>query len=106
MGNAHARQGYSPAHGMPKRVPDGYLVKGVSTLYDADGNIRQQWVKSHIDNDRQRQLLAEAIEAMCEDVPRIKPTRGPRQTPDHLPAVSPTDDPHIGTLSSSERTRA
>lgn len=106
MGNAEARQGYSPAHGMTKRVPDGYLVKGVSTLYDAEGNIRQQWVKSHIDNDRQRQLIAEAIEAMCEDVPRIKPTRGPRQTLDHLLAVYPMGDPHIGMLSWGEETGA
>jgi DNA-binding transcriptional MocR family regulator len=41
-----ARSGYSPDHAMTRTVPDGYMVKGVSTYYDEDGKPRGQWVKS------------------------------------------------------------
>lgn len=40
------KQGYAPAHDWTKPVPEPHEVKGVSTLYDGDGNVRAQWVKS------------------------------------------------------------
>jgi len=43
-----AKQGYSPDHNMTNTVPDGYNVKGVSTLHDSDGNVKGQWVKTNI----------------------------------------------------------
>jgi len=36
---AAAKQGWSPDHDMTNSVPEGFHVKGVSTLYDQDGNI-------------------------------------------------------------------
>ena len=33
-----ARQGWSPEHDMTKTVPDGFHLKGTSTLYDEEGN--------------------------------------------------------------------
>ena len=44
-----AQQGYSPEHNMTKIVPDGFKVKGVSSLYDQDGQLKAQWVKSTAD---------------------------------------------------------
>ena len=42
-----AQHGYSPAHQMTNSVPDGFLAKGVSTLYDLQtGEAKIQWVKS------------------------------------------------------------
>jgi len=35
---ALARQGYAPEHDMVKTCPDGYFVKGVSTLYTNGDN--------------------------------------------------------------------
>ena len=32
-----ARQGWSPEHDMTKQVPDGFHLKGTSTLYGDDG---------------------------------------------------------------------
>lgn len=88
-------------------VPDGFKVTGKSTLIDRrTGETVLEWVKVSRDAERQRELIAEAIEAMCEDVPRIKPTPGPRQTLDHLLAVYPMGDPHIGMLSWGEETGA
>lgn len=103
---AEARQGWAPEHGMTKRVPDGYMVKGVSTLYDDAGNISAQWVKSTQDGERQRAIIAEAVEAMCEELPRLEPTPAPGETMDSLLAVYPMGDPHIGMLSWGEETGA
>jgi len=50
------KRGYSPKHNMKHAVPDGYVVKGTSTLYDADGQAKIQWVKSSIDQERQREM--------------------------------------------------
>lgn len=101
-----ARKGWAPDHGMTKTVPEGFLVKGVSTLYGDEGEIRAQWVKSVIDNDRQREIIAEAVEAMCQDLPRLAPAPAPDATLDSLLAVYPMGDPHIGMLSWGEETGA
>src|SRR6185295_8939132 len=48
-----ALQGWSPRHDMTHTVPDGFSVKGVSTLYNSDGEVAAQWVKSQADAERQ-----------------------------------------------------
>lgn len=52
-----AAQGYAPSYNMTNPVPEGYHVRGVSTLYGPDGEVKAQWVKSTAD--------AEAREAAC-----------------------------------------
>lgn len=101
-----AKAGYSPEHDMTHTVPDGFMVKGVSTLYKQDGTVAQQWVKSSSDGARQFELMREAIKALCEDVERIHP-RLPVEysgidVSDDLMAVYPLGDPHIGLLSWGE----
>jgi len=46
-------------------VPDGYLIKGTSTLTDDVGNIKQQWVKTDIDAERQLEIMQAVVEGMC-----------------------------------------
>ncbi len=62
-----ARAGHSPAHDMTHTVPDGYSVKGVSTLYTPKG-VAAQWVKSSIDHERQAAMMREAIGLLSEQV--------------------------------------
>ena len=99
-----ARQGWSPEHDMTKTVPDGYHVKGTSTLYDEDGKPRLQWVKSSIDRERQAELMREAVEAMTDDLPKLPETVRPSSVDENLMAVYPLGDPHIGMLSWGEET--
>ena len=54
-----AKQGYAPEYDMTRPVPDGFHLKGTSTLYGADGNQKIQWVKSSIDRERQRERVNE-----------------------------------------------
>ena len=46
-----ASRGWAPDHDWTHPVPDGHRVKGNSTLYDADGELAKQWVKSERDSD-------------------------------------------------------
>lgn len=72
-----AAKGFSPEHDMTHQVPDGFLMKGQSTLYGKDGEIKLTWVKSAIDRERQLDLLREFIEGMKEDLPREIPVAKP-----------------------------
>lgn len=101
-----ASKGYSPEHDMTKTAPDGYAVKGTSTLYDEDGKPRLQWVKTNQDAERQLELMKEAIVALSEDLPKLPATPTPSKPKfdDELMAVYPLGDPHIGVLSWGEET--
>ena len=95
-----ARQGYSPGHDMTRTVPDGFRMKGTSTLYDADGKVTQQWVKSTIDHERQAELLREMVAGFTAELPRYEPIEYVGPSADDLLAVYPVGDHHIGMSAS------
>lgn len=100
-----ARQGYAPEHDMTRPVPDGFHLKGTSTLYDADGNQKIQWVKSNIDHERQREIFAEAVKGMADTLPKQpKRKKSPKGIHSDLMTVYPIGDAHIGMLSWPEET--
>lgn len=102
-----ARRGYSPDHDMTHPVPDGYKVKGVSTLYDqSSGQARMQWVKSDLDRERQLELMREAIEGLCSEITPIAKISAPKSTNDSLMSLYPVGDHHIGMLSWAKETGA
>ena len=69
-----ALHGWSPNHDMRKTVPDGYIVKGVSTYYDEEGKPRGQWVKSALDQNRAEEIARAAVAVLIEDVRGMGPT--------------------------------
>ena len=79
-----AARGYAPEHDMTKTVPDGYLVKGVSTYYNAHGEVTGQWVKSAVDHELLQKMLMETVKAMAEDIPHSKPVKAPYRTIEEL----------------------
>ena len=56
-------QGHSPEHDMTHTVPDGYLMKGASTLYREDGSIAAQWIKSTVDDVRREAAIGSGAAA-------------------------------------------
>jgi hypothetical protein len=96
--NRAAKQGYSPEHDMTHTVPAGFNVKGVSTYYDKDGKAAGQWVKSTADQERQRELMQAAFEAMADDLPRQAPIPGPPITHAQLANLYTFTDSHVGML--------
>jgi hypothetical protein len=101
-----ALQGYSPQHDMTRTVPDGFKVKGVSSLY-VDGKLSSQWVKSSADDERREQMMRDAIEAMKEEIPRLASMPAPRQElSSNLCNCYVITDYHLSMLSHSEETGA
>lgn len=99
-----ARMGYSPIHDMTHIVPDGFRVKGTSTLYDEAGKPRLQWVKSQVDQARQEEIFREAAAAMAEELPRMRAVSAPPNVDEHLCNVYTLTDCHVGMLASAKET--
>lgn len=102
---AAALKGFAPEHGMTKTAPEGFTVKGVSTLYDADGVQKAQWVKTGIDQAQLQSQIQDAIEALKETIPRVKltPIAKANRSSDLLNLHIVTDF-HLGMKSWNEET--
>lgn len=86
------------------KVPEGQTLKGMSTLYDADGNKRLEWVKTDKDLDKQRDILMAVVEAMKGDIPRAAPVDVPRHVTDDLLSTYIITDYHVGCLAWGDET--
>lgn len=101
-----ARQGYAPEHDMSKTVPDGYMVKGVSSYYNRDGNLTGQWVKTTADQERMQELIAGFLDGLKEEfVSNHKPkkAKAAKYDTDHM-ACHIIGDHHFGMLAWSPET--
>ena len=89
-------KGYAPANDMTHVVPEGFVVKGVSTLYDGNGRIGAQWVKSKLDPTFAARVMHAAADAAASEMPRLPPLEGPRITMAKLCNVYTITDFHLG----------
>lgn len=81
-------------------IPDPKAVKGISTLYDADGKVTQQWVTEKPDEAKRAELWQEFAAGLMAELPRAEPVPAPAGiggSPDLL-AVYPVGDHHFGML--------
>ncbi len=99
-----ARQGWSPEHDLTHAVPDGFHLKGASTLYK-DGKQVMQWVKSSIDHERQRELFMQAAQSMASELPQVASVECQSTILSHLMAIYPIGDAHIGMRAWGEETQ-
>lgn len=99
-----AIRGIAPEYDMTHAVPDGFAVKGVSTLYRPDGSVAAQWVKSQQDPERIRAMIDAVMEGLRDEVPRLKPSKAPKQAPDGLLNLYLVTDYHLGMLAWGEET--
>lgn len=79
-------------------APEGYELRGVSTLLDADGNAQATWVKT-----TRSAPCAEDLRKVYEDaLKHVKrayvPAVTPKEVAKDLVCVYPLGDPHIGML--------
>jgi hypothetical protein len=96
-------RGWSPEHGWTHTVPQGYRVRGVSTLYDAEGNQRAQWVKSQVDPEAMHKALRETVDALAEDIRgAAKPVKAPAYTTDRSLSAYIIGDAHFGLYAWAE----
>lgn len=81
--------------------PDGLEnmnIAGKSVLYDANGQIKLQWVKAQ--SDKGFEAVKAIIDDLKQDLPKFKPVKRSSHTwePDYLLSVYPMGDPHLGLL--------
>ena len=76
--------------------PDGHTVKGVSTLYDENGNISAQWVKTTVTDDQRQAALEAAVRALSTEIPRQEPFQPPSKTVAELATLYTITDAHVG----------
>jgi hypothetical protein len=100
-----AAQGYSPEHDMTKPAPNGFAVKGTSTLYDAEtGEAKIQWVKTQADQNQRLEMLRDALHASFDEVKPLKAIKAPKRANKDLLSVIPLGDPHVGMYAWAEET--
>lgn len=81
-----------------KSIPPGNSIKGVSTLYDADGNVKQQWIKSK-PNEISIEDLAEYFKEAFRDYEGASSiVKSPLNTNSSILTIYPIADLHIGML--------
>lgn len=103
-----ARRGWSPQHDMTKTVPEGYSVKGTSTLYNADGEVAAQWVKSQATDEQRQQAQREFVEELVELAnykPKIRVT-APKRSDSEIMVGYPLGDHHFGMYAHAAETGA
>jgi hypothetical protein len=77
-----------------------YVVKGTSTLYDADGNERLKWVKTSLDRERFDEAMREYVEWLATSAKgKAELTPAPVHSQDDLLSVYAIGDPHLGLFS-------
>jgi DNA-binding CsgD family transcriptional regulator len=84
------------------KQPEGYEIKGVSTLYDDEGNAKLQWVKTSQDKEEQDRLFKEAADAFKDEIKPCKPVKSPKLTEKELLNLYVITDYHIGMLAWDE----
>lgn len=101
-----AKQGWSPQHDMTHTVPDGFNVKGVSTLYNGDGEVAAQWVKSTADDERRIEIAREFIAGLAEGLKGVaKPVKINRKNFEReILCAYGAGDPHFGMRAWADET--
>lgn len=101
-----ATRGWSPEEDAKGIAPSTHIVKGKSTLYDADGKIRAQWVKTDLVRERYLQMIRDIVDDAMLGLPRQEKTAAPVFTHADLCNVYTLTDSHVGALAWGRETGA
>jgi calcineurin-like phosphoesterase family protein len=91
-----AMQGHSPKHDMVHKVPNPFIVKGVSTYYNRDGVAAGQWVKSAVDQEAYQAALQAMADGITQGITPRATIPKPANVDSDLLTVYPLGDPHSG----------
>lgn len=93
-----AKMGYAPAHDFTRPVPDGYVAKGVSTYYNAEGKPAGQWVKASLSHQALVDAMREAIDGFKDEILPASVIATPQACEEHLCNLYTFTDYHLGML--------
>lgn len=102
-----SKKGLGHGHDVSHLVPDGYAIKGTSTLIDPLGNVKQQWVKTDVDAERQLEIMRAVVDGMCSEIePLPAVPLSARKTDKKLLNLYTVSDFHLGMLAWADETGA
>lgn len=101
-----ALAGYNPETGHTKLLPPAQVLRGTSTLYGKNGEMKLQWVKSKLDLDKQLEIIKEAAEAYYKEIPKIEVPKGPKKFDTDIISWFQVGDAHLGMLAHEAETGA
>ena len=84
--------------------PEGYKLKGTSTLFDENGVAKLQWVKTDASLERLQEMQRAAFSALCADLKPLPLVKGPKSSLADLLTLYTLTDFHIGMLSWNKET--
>lgn len=94
-----AKKGVGHGRDVSHLVPDGYKIKGTSSLVDEFGNTKLQWVKTDTAAERQVELMKAVIEGMKSEITPVAPVKAVRaKRDDKLLNLYTVSDFHLGML--------
>jgi hypothetical protein len=99
-----AASGYAPEYGMTKQVPSPFVVKGVSTLYNAEGEISGQWVKSTLSQELYLESIKDAVQSFLEEVDSVPASAAPDNFERDVIPWFQIGDAHLGMLAHESET--
>lgn len=87
-------------------IPEGYALKGTSTLYNGDGSVQSQWVKTMPSLEKLQALQRAALDGMLIELKPIERIKAPKTTIADLLNLYTITDFHIGMLAWDKETGA
>ncbi|EMC9270197.1 metallophosphoesterase [Salmonella enterica] len=94
-----AKKGIGHGRDVSHLVPDGYKIKGTSSLVDEFGNTKLQWVKTDTDAERQVELMRAVIDGMKSDITPVSVVPPPKKRlNEKLLNLYTVSDFHLGML--------
>ena len=93
-----AKKGFAPEHDFTRPVPDGFVAKGVSTYYNAEGKPSGQWVKASLSHQALVDAMKEAVEGFKDEIPSATAAAAPATSDEQLCNLYTFTDYHLGML--------
>lgn len=100
-----AKKGVGHGGDVTRLVPDGYKIKGTSTLTDEFGNTKLQWVKTDTYAERQYELMKAAVDGLCSEIsPAVRVPAPKKKQNENLLNLYTVSDFHLGMLAWADET--
>jgi len=100
-----SRKGYDPDNDVNSIQPEGFIIDKMSTLYNADGEVSQRWIKSSYEAVNKLEAFRQALDGIVRDAGKLLPVIPPQPTnTEEMLTVYPLGDPHIGMFAWGKET--
>lgn len=95
--------GHNPEHDLTHVVPSPLVLRGTSTLYNKDGELQLQWVKTKLEDAKVEAAMRAVVDELSKDLPRYSAIKQLTTTTDaDLLNLYVITDFHLGMLADAD----